>query len=130
MSSAIKTVAAGTSLGLVAAVATAQLVVALVPALEGESTWAVAASVPFGLFVGALMAAFLVRRGRMVRTFMRLMVETVALAAVLAVGVSQLVIPVAWNLPRLRMTTIVVASAVVLSIITSLLLKRLYWRAN
>ncbi|MFA5910647.1 MAG: hypothetical protein WC815_17850 [Vicinamibacterales bacterium] len=115
---------------MVAAVATAKIVVALVPELEGESTWAVAASVPFGLFVGALMAAFLVRRGREVPTFGRLMVETVALAAVLTVGMSQLVIPVAWDLPRFKITILIVVSAVVLAGIASLLLKRLYWHAK
>ena len=46
MPSALKTLVAETALGAVAAIATAMMVVALVPELEPASRWAITFSVP------------------------------------------------------------------------------------
>lgn len=115
---------------MVAALATSSIVVRLVPELEGASMWAVAFTVPCGLIVGGLMAAFLARRGRTVPTFGRMVLETIAVTAVLAGGVSQLVIPVAWDLPRVTITIVIIISAVVLAGVASWLLKPLYWHVK
>ena len=110
------------------AVVTANLAVELVSELDRVSTWAVAAGAPFGGFVGALLAAFLWRRGRVAPTFERLLFEVIALGAVSGAVVSQVVLPVAWNLPRLKITAIVTLCAAVFAGAAALLLKGLYWR--
>jgi len=125
---AVMMVAAGAGLGVGSAVMTARIVVRFVPELAGESTWAVLASLPFGLFAGALMAGFLDARARYVHTFRQMLSETIAIAAVAAIAVSQLVIPVAWGLPRTTITTLIVMSAAVFAGIGAWLLKPLYWR--
>jgi len=59
-----------------------------------------------------------------------MVVETVAIAAVLGASASQIMIPVAWDLPRMRITILIVVSAAVLAGITSLLLKPLCWHVK
>lgn len=125
---AVQTVAAATVYGGVAAVLTGRMVVWFVPELVSEPTRVVEASLPFGVLAGVLMGGFLSARGRSVRSFWRVLFETIAVMIVTAVVVSQLVSLLAWNLPRTRITTLIVGSSAVLAGIGACLLKPLYWR--
>jgi hypothetical protein len=124
----MKTVAAAAAFGMVAAAMTARMIVSVIPELAGESTMAVAESIPFGLLVGVLMGGFLAMRGRRVLTFCRMLFETIGIAIIAAIIVGQLVVPVASNLPRGTITTLIVIFAAVLAGMGAWLLRPLYWR--
>jgi hypothetical protein len=118
---------AGGAFGVVAASLTALATSRLVPEVAGETTWAVTGVVPFGLIAGLVMAGFLRARATHVRTFRRMVLEATTMTAVVAIAVSQMVIPVAWNLPRGAITSVVAFCSVGFGALGAWLLKPLYW---
>jgi hypothetical protein len=132
----LKTVGAGALYGIVAGACAALAVMRLVPSVGHPVTlrqlpwdfgWAVFYSWPIGPLVGALAGAFLYWRGQRVASFRRLLLETSALAAASVAALVQAALPVAWELPRMRITLIGAFGAAVLAAVGTLILRPMYW---
>jgi hypothetical protein len=90
--------------------------------------WAVFFSSPWGLIAGAILGGYLYERSRDTMAFRQLVLEAVVLTVIVTTLVTQLIIPSAWNLPRVTVTAVAVLTSAVLSVVGALLLKPLYWR--
>jgi hypothetical protein len=119
--------AASGAFGVMAASLTALATSRLVPEVRAEARWAVVSVLPFGLIAGLVMAGFLQLRATHVRTFSGMVLEATALSAVVALVASQMVIPVAWNLPRGAITALAVLCSAGFGAMGTWLLKPLYW---
>lgn len=134
-----RTVVAGALFGLIGGACAAIAVMWIVPSVGHPVTlrqlprhfgWAIFYSWPTGPAVGAGAGAFLHWRAQGVSRFWKLLLETSALAAVTAGTVVQVVLPVAWELPRMKITLIAVLAAAGLAAIGTVVLKPIYWRAR
>lgn len=122
--------------GIVAGACAALAVMRLVPSVGHPVTfrqltwdfgWAVFYSWPIGPVIGAAAGAFLHWRAQRLRSFRKLVLETSALAAASVAVLVQAALPVAWELPRMRITLIGAFGAAVLAAVGTLILKPMYW---
>jgi hypothetical protein len=94
------------------------------PTLWDQLLWGVFVSGPWAPLGGAGVGAFLYERAQRVR-FSRLVAETGGLGAVIAGAVNQLVVPIYWGLPRIRIAIFMVLAVAGLAALGSWLLKPL-----
>lgn len=136
MTTRFKTVGGGALYGIVAGACAALAVMRLVPSfghpvtlrhLPWDFGWAVFYSWPVGPLVGAAAGAFMSWRAQRLHSFRKLVLETSALAAASVATLIQVVLPVAWELPRMRITLIGALGAAVLAAVGTLILKPMYW---
>lgn len=80
-----------------------------------------------GALAGAGVGAFIYARAQRV-SLARLLIETSALGAAIAVAVSQRMLPIAWGIPRLPVAGFGLLVGSILSALGVLLLKPLYWK--
>jgi hypothetical protein len=57
-----------------------------------------------------------------------LIVESQIVVIIATIAVAQLVIPASWDLPRVKITTIMVVGACLFSFASTWLLRPVYWR--
>jgi hypothetical protein len=136
MTSISKTVSAGVASGTATGAIAALAAMSLVPELGHPVTllhffhdlgFAIFFSLPVGPLAGACAGAFLAWRARRVISFRTLVAETVGLAGGIVGIATQLVIPVAWDLPWLRISIITVSCAAASAALSAWILKSLYW---
>lgn len=136
MTTRLKTVGAGALYGIVAGACAALAVMSLVPSVGHPVTlrhlawdfgWAVFYSSPVGPVVGAVAGAFLYWRAQRLPSFRKIVLETSALAAAGVAALIQVILPVAWELPRVRITLIGALGAALLAAVGTLILKPMYW---
>jgi hypothetical protein len=136
MTARLRTIAAGALYGIAAGACAALAVLRFVPNvghpvtwhhLSWDFAWAIFYSWPAGLLIGAGAGAFLYWRAQRVASFRKLVVEVSTLAAAAVGAVTQVVLPIAWELPRLQITLISVVSAATLAAVGTRILKPIYW---
>ncbi len=132
-----KSVVAGAAYGTLAGACVALAIMRLVPSvghpvtlrhLSWDIGWALFSSWPVGPLVGAGAAAFVHWRAQRVGSFLKLVVETSSLAAAGVGVIIQVVLPTAWELPRMRITAIGALGAAALAALGTRMLKSLCWR--
>ena len=96
--------------------------------LSDDLMWALFFTSPWGLIVGACAGGYLHMRAHRAASFPALVVELVIVASVVSGVATQLVLPVAWNLPRGRIAMIAIPLAAGLAALGTRLLKPPYWR--
>ena len=128
------TVIAGAVFGLLSGALVALAIIALIPgdhatglrAWVNAFGWAMFFGSP-GILVGAALGVFLHLRARRVNGIQRLCVEATCFCVVASVAAVQVLLPIAWELPRGKIAVITVAITSISVVIGTWALRPLYW---